>query len=223
MFCCFGQKEKNLKVLFLQICICAALLFPSVNTFQVAFVVSLHPGSQPNASNFHFCPLKAPQRRLAGALGHWAFGPPSLPLLCVGQRKRELLYPALPILGPSLPHHPLPPARYLRRAFKCSLKGKKKQKGKKSETVLFQALNSMALASLSSHDTTLLLSSLFLGVSLNLFFYFFFISQCLTAFFFWHFLGVRVALAINQATTFAALKEMTNMYVINHLLYSFCI
>lgn len=117
--------------------------------------------------------LKAPQRRLAGALGHWAFGPLSPPLLCIGGRG-SYFYPALPILGPSLPHQTLPTCTLPQKSFQVLFEREKRQKGKKSETVLFQTLNSMALASLSSHDSTLRPSSLVLGFSLNLFFCVFF-------------------------------------------------
>ena len=173
MFFCLGEKQM-IKVLALEICICAALLFSkhgyflgSLCGYSSSWVPRLTPPISTSAC-----------RRLlrdawlelwaTGPLGHWTSESSTS---AHWMEKEWAAFAALSILGPSSPHHTLPLAQYLRRAFKCSLKGgEKKQKGKKSETVLFLALNSMALASLTSHDTTLWLSSQFLGVSLHFFF-----------------------------------------------------
>lgn len=109
----------------------------------------------------------------------WATGPLNLRVLHFGALARvrgSCFTQPSPFSAPvrlSIDSHLLDTTEELSSAL---WKGKK-QKRKKSETVFFQALNSMALAFLSSHDTTLLASSLFLAFSLNLFFRVFFLLQ----------------------------------------------
>lgn len=146
-----------------------------------AFVVSLHPGCP--AARLQFPPLPSWRLLRDAWLELWATGPLDLWVLhfCALDTERGSSFTQpCPFLAPvslTLHSHLLDTSEELSSAL---WKGKK-PKGKKSETPLFHALNSMALASLRSHDTALPPSSLFLGVSLNLFFMFFFLLS-LTAF-----------------------------------------
>lgn len=141
--------------------------------------------TQPHASNFHFCPAEGSSETLgwsSGPLGLWTSESST------SVRRIEKEGAALPSPAHSWPQSAspyTPTCSIPQKSFQVLFWKGKKQKGKKSETVLFQALNSMALASLSSHGTTLPPSSLFLGVSLNLFFcvfFFFFYLLSRTAF-----------------------------------------
>lgn len=139
-------------------------------------MVSLHPGCP--ASRLQFPPLPGWRLLRDAWLELWATGPLDLWVLhfCASDRERGSCFnQPCPFSAPvrlTIHSHLLDTSEELSSTL---WKGKK-QKWKKSETVLFQALNSMALASLSSHDTTLPPSSLFLGVSLNLFLFFFLFS-----------------------------------------------
>ena len=160
---------------------CVTLLFfQAWILFRQLLWLAFILGARPHASNFHLCPAEGSSETLgwsSGPLGLWTSGPLSPPLLCFGLKKEGTAF--------SSPAHPRPQSAspYTRT---CSIPQKsfqvlfeKKQRGKKSETVLFQALNSMALASLCSHDTTLPPSALFLGVSIyfSVFFSFYLLSS----------------------------------------------
>lgn len=180
---------------------------------RLAFIL----GAEPHASNFHLCPAEGSSETLgwsSGPLGLWT----SESFTWVHWIEKQGA--ALPSPAHSWPQSAspyTPTCSIPQKSFQVLFERGKKQKGKKSETVLFQALNSMALASLSSQDTTLPPSSLFLGVSLNLFFSFSLLSHCIFSLLqpylpldcllvpgSWHFLSVRAALTINQATCFVA-------------------
>lgn len=193
MFCCFGKKKRTYK----KKSKCQGTI--SWNMYQycspfskcgyffrqllwLAFTLD----TQPHASNFHFCPAEGSSETLG-----WSSGPMGLwtSESSTSVRRIEKEGAALPSPAHSWPQSAspyTPTCSIPQKSFQVLFWKGKKQKGKKSETVLFQALNSMALASLSSHGTTLPPSSLFLGVSLNLFFcvffFFFFYLLSRTAF-----------------------------------------
>lgn len=102
-----------------------------MSTFLAAFVVSLHPG----------CPAERLQFPLLLAEGSSEMlGCSSVPLSlwtsesCTSVLWTEIEGAALPVALPipslGLPHRTLPPAQYLGEAFKCTLKGKRAEKGR---------------------------------------------------------------------------------------------
>lgn len=95
---------------------------------------------------------------LARVLGHWAFGPMRSLLLCIGQRKSQLLWPALPhFLSQSTST-----CSVHQKSFQVLFETWKRRRGGRNQSLLFQAFNRMALSSRNSQNTTLLLTSLFL-------------------------------------------------------------
>lgn len=93
-------------------------------------------GAQPHASNFHLCPAEGSSEMLgwsSGPLGLWT-SESSTSVHWI--EKDGAALPALPIRGPSPPQRTLPPAQYHRRAFKCSLKGKKAEREEIRDCVL---------------------------------------------------------------------------------------
>lgn len=147
----------GLKTIYLEICINVALLFPMWVVFMQLLCFAFILVAQPRASNLHLCLAEGSSETLG-----WSSGP-----LCLWTSESYTSVSWAEKEGAALlsPAH-FQPQSALTYTPTCSIpqksfqvlfeRGGKKQKGKKSETVLFQALNSMALASFSSHDTTLL-------------------------------------------------------------------
>lgn len=131
-----------------------------------------------------------PQGCLTGVLGHWAFGPLWSQLLCTGQRKRELLCPALPhFLSQSNSTCSVP-----QKSFQVLFETGKRRRGRRNQS-LYSSRRSIAWHYPPAIPLTPLSRSLLCSqcVSLNLFFLFpLFPSLRLTFFFFffWHFIAV---------------------------------
>lgn len=116
---CLFVKKKKVKVLSFEICINVALLSPSV------LVLGFFSVYWPHASNFHLCQTESSSEMLgwsSGPVGLWTSESTSGHWI---EEKEGAILPS-----PAHSRAPVrltihsPPARYLRRAFKCSLKGK---------------------------------------------------------------------------------------------------
>lgn len=129
-------------------------------------------GAKPNASNFHFCLLKAPQRRLAGDLGHWAFGPSSSPFLCVGQKEEGSALPSPAHSRPQSASQYTPTCSIPQKSFQVLFERGKKQKGKNQR--LYSSRRSIAWHQPLSVPMTPLSCSLLCLECFSQFLFFFF-------------------------------------------------